>query len=58
MVKRRNKYSESQRTSIIKLFQTLGGLTCERLLAINKISGYEKIKKKNIDDWMKTRRSH
>jgi hypothetical protein len=51
MVKRRNVSSESQKPSIIKLFQTLQGLNSERLLAINKISGYEKIKTKNIDEW-------
>jgi hypothetical protein len=56
MVKRRNVYSESQKTSIIKLFQTLQGLNSERLLAINKISGYEKIKKKNIDEWIKSQK--
>jgi hypothetical protein len=56
MVKRRNVYSESQKPSIIKIFQTLQGLNYERLLAINKISGYEKIKTKNIDEWIKSQK--
>jgi hypothetical protein len=56
VVKRRNDYSESQRESVIKIFETLPGLCQEKLRVINGICGYEKIRKKNITDWLKSKK--
>jgi hypothetical protein len=45
-----------KKTRLSNYFRLFQGLNSERLLAINKIPGYEKIKKKNIDEWIKSQK--